>query len=92
MGVAPRPLPDLVATGSPLAALDVRDLVLNTGESFVWRVQYQGLSIGRAELVVGEQEVRTRFATDGLASTFMTANRRPRTNRDRVSGFGSSST
>lgn len=69
-GFAPRPLPELVATGSPLGPLEVKKLVLDAGESFAWNVQFQGLSIGRAEIVVGDQEVRSRFETNALASSF----------------------
>lgn len=72
-GFAPKPLPELVATGSPLAALDTNNFVLDGGESFAWNVQFQGLSIGRAELAVGEQEVRSRFETNALASSFARA-------------------
>lgn len=69
-GFAPRPLPELVATGSPLGPLDTKNFVLDGGESFAWNVQFQGLSIGRAELAVGDQEVRSRFETNALASSF----------------------
>ncbi len=69
-GFAPRPLPELVATGSPLGPLDASRFVLEGGESFAWNVQFQGLSIGRAEIAVGDQEVRSRFETNALASSF----------------------
>lgn len=69
-GFAPKPLPELVATGSPLGPLDSRNFVLDGGESFAWNVQFQGLSIGRAEISVGDQEVRSRFETNALASSF----------------------
>ncbi|HEY4057849.1 MAG TPA: DUF3108 domain-containing protein [Kofleriaceae bacterium] len=68
VGFAPKPLPDLVATTSTLGPLAAKDLVLNTGESLAWDVSVQGLSIGRAEMAIGEQEVRTRFETNMLAS------------------------
>ena len=67
---APRPLPELVATGSPLGPLDTSKYMLDSGEAFAWNVQFQGLSIGRAEIAVGEQEVRSRFETNALASSF----------------------
>lgn len=69
-GFAPRALPDLVATGSPLGPLDTKNYVLESGESYAWNVQFQGLSIGRAEIAVGDQEVRSRFETNALASSF----------------------
>lgn len=69
-GFAPKPLPELVATGSPLGPLDTSSFVLEGGESFSWNVQFQGLSIGRAEIAVGDQEVRSRFETNALASSF----------------------
>ncbi|MGE0397244.1 MAG: DUF3108 domain-containing protein [Kofleriaceae bacterium] len=67
---APKPVPELVATGSPLGPLDASKFVLESGESYAWNVQFQGLSIGRAEVVVGDQEVRSRFETNALASSF----------------------
>jgi hypothetical protein len=67
---APKPLPELVATGSPLGPLDSSKYVLEGGEAFAWNVQFQGLSIGRAEIAVGDQEVRSRFETNALASSF----------------------
>ncbi len=69
-GFAPKPLPERVATGSPLGPLDTKNYVLEGGESFAWNVQFQGLSIGRAEIAVGDQEVRSRFETNALASSF----------------------
>ncbi len=69
-GFEPKPLPELVATGSPLGPLDTKNYVLDGGESFAWNVQFQGLSIGRAEIAVGDQEVRSRFETNALASSF----------------------
>ncbi|MFN0253537.1 MAG: DUF3108 domain-containing protein [Kofleriaceae bacterium] len=67
---APKPLPDLVATGSPLGPLDASKFVLDGGESFAWNVKFHGVSIGRAEIAVGDQEVRSRFETNALASSF----------------------
>lgn len=72
-GFAPKPLPELVATTSTLGPLATKDFVLNAGESLAWNVSLAGISIGRAEMAVGEQEVRTRFETNMLASTFARA-------------------
>jgi len=64
-----KPLPELVA-GVARAALAAGELLLIPGESMIWDVHWHGLTIGRAELVVTEREVRSRFKTGRLASSF----------------------
>src|SRR5262245_51668953 len=65
----PQPLPALAAARAPIA-IAVRALHLAPGESLIWDVSMHGLTIGRAELVTGDGEVRSRFKTGGLASSF----------------------
>lgn len=64
-----KPLPELVAVAPPTLALAVTSLQLDPGESLLWSVHWKGLTVGRAELAVTEQAVRSRFKTDALAST-----------------------
>src|SRR5262245_33729750 len=64
----PQPLPELVVAREPGAIL-VRELRLLPGESMIWDVSLHGLTIGRAELVAGADEVRSRFKTGGLAAS-----------------------
>ncbi len=72
-GFVPRPLPELVATGSPLAPLSTDAFAYRAGESLAWDVSSQGLTLGRADLAIGEQEVRSKFETGALASAFARA-------------------
>jgi len=65
----PRPLPELVAP-PPTVIATAGGLELPPGESLIWEVRAQGMTIGRAELVVHGDEVHSRFATDDLASMF----------------------
>ncbi len=64
-----RPLPELVAP-PPTAIVTSGSLVLQPGETLIWEVHAQGISIGRAELVVTGDEVHSKFATNQLASMF----------------------
>ena len=68
----PRPLPELVPPPPPVIAI-VTELNLPPGETLIWDVHAEGLSIGRAEWSVGEDEVHTTFATNELASMFSSA-------------------
>lgn len=65
----PAALPTLVAAQAP-RAISVPFLRLPAGESSAWEVHVAGVTIGRAELEIGEAEVRSRFATSRLASSF----------------------
>jgi hypothetical protein len=58
-------LPALVATRPPAPAAVV-PLLLVPQEKLIWDVQAHGLTIGRAELVVGDHEVHSRFGTTGV--------------------------
>jgi hypothetical protein len=68
-GIAPTPLPPLVATARPRPAA-VHPLRLDPGDAWVWDVQVGGVSIGRVEAAVDAHEVRSHFATTALASAF----------------------
>jgi hypothetical protein len=71
--LSPRPLPPLVAaTPAKPAPVVAHALRLDPGDHWAWDVQLGGVSIGRAELVVGERDVRSRFQTSKLASAFAT--------------------
>jgi len=64
-----KPLPELVAQARP-TPIAVSPLLLVPGETMIWDVNMGGFTIGRAELVVGEHDVQSRFTTGRLASTF----------------------
>ena len=71
--LAVKPLPPLVAPAPPPAQVEVHEIVvrelgLASGEHWIWEVRVRGFSIGRAELVVGDQRVESRFRTGALAS------------------------
>ena len=68
-GLVAKPLPELVATQTPTAAIEVPTLQLPVGEALVWDVRYHGMTIGRAEMSTGETEVGTKFETGALASS-----------------------
>jgi len=78
-----KPLPALVVAQAPTAAV-VRSLLLPPGEQLIWEVQARGLTIGRAELVVGADEVHSKFGTNELASKFAVVHHEMTTVIDRV--------
>ncbi len=78
-----KPLPPLVAAQAPVAALDTQRLLLPRG-SLIWDVHWDGLTIARAELVVGDGEARSRFATTGLASAISSIHHELATDLDRA--------
>jgi hypothetical protein len=74
----PAKLPDLVVSQASIKQLVPRELLFVPGEHLVWDVHLHGMTIGRAELEVGDTpnspgiEIRSRFKTDSLASMVMT--------------------
>ena len=66
--LAPQPLPPLVATAPPSPA-GGGTLVI-PGEHLIWEVAADGVTIGRAEMIVRAAEIESRFQTDGIASMF----------------------
>jgi len=65
-----KPLPPLVEPQAkvPSREIAVSEIGLVPGEHWMWDVQVKGFSIGRVELTVGGEEIRSRFRTNGLAS------------------------
>ncbi len=68
-GLVFKPLPELVVNASPSSPIEVRSLQLPAGEALTWDVTYHGLTLGRAEMSIGELEVATKFQTGALASS-----------------------
>lgn len=66
--LAPQPLPPLVATTAPSAARG--GTLVIPGEHLIWEVAADGVTIGRAEMIVRAAEIESRFQTDGIASMF----------------------
>lgn len=83
-----KPLPPLVAPEPRTASREVAvtDVGLAVGDHWIWDVQARGFSIGRVELVVGDDEVTSRFHTSGLASAVTSVRYELVTVIDRVSG------
>ncbi|MBX3158837.1 MAG: DUF3108 domain-containing protein [Deltaproteobacteria bacterium] len=79
----PPQLPQLAAAPPRLAPMAVRALVLPAGETMIWDVHADGLTIGRAELAIGDTEVRSKFKTGQLASMIATAKHDATTALDR---------
>ena len=68
-GFVAKPLPELVANRSPTVPIEVQALQLPAGEALVWNVSWHGMTIGRAEMSTGDQEIATKFETGALASS-----------------------
>lgn len=82
-GFRPAPLPELVAPRATIKQLAPHELVLAAGEHLIFDVHLHGMTIGRAELDVGDTEVRSRFKTDSLAEMVMTVDHELTTMLDR---------
>ncbi|MBA3542711.1 MAG: DUF3108 domain-containing protein [Deltaproteobacteria bacterium] len=80
----PRALPELVVAQPTDTPIAVPELMLVDGETMIWDVSAGGLTIARAELVVGEDEARSRFETNALASAFASVRHEHRTFLDRA--------
>ncbi len=70
----PRPLPPLVAPtpAAEVGEIQAQSLGFVAGERFVWDVNVRGMTIGRLELSVVADAIRSRFATGTLASAIAT--------------------
>jgi hypothetical protein len=66
--LAPQPLPPLVAAAPPSPAGG--GVLVIPGEHLIWEVAADGVTIGRAELIVRPAEIESRFQTDGIAVMF----------------------
>src|SRR5262245_30170786 len=87
----PTPLPELAAAREP-RAIAVRALRLAPGETMIWDVSMHGLTIGRAELVVGASDARSAFRTAGLASSIASVKHELITGLDRANAAAASQT
>jgi hypothetical protein len=87
-----KPLPELISSAVPATPLAVAALTLPPGESLLWNVHWKGITIGRAELVVSDREVRSRFKTDMLVSTVVSVQHELETVLDRAAARASSAT
>jgi hypothetical protein len=69
-----RPLPPLVAPTPPAEVGEIQpaSLGFTVGERFVWDVHVRGMTIGRLELAVRDDAIKSRFATGTLASAIAT--------------------
>ena len=83
-GVPVRPLPELVMPSPAAAPIAVRELLLVPQEKMIWEVHWKGLTIGRVELVVGDDEVHSRFRTGAVVSTVTSIQHELATVLDRV--------
>ena len=66
--VAPLPLPPLLATSAAAAPVAIGAQLIIPGEHMIWAVSADGLPIGRAEMLVRDHDILSRFNTDGVAS------------------------
>jgi hypothetical protein len=87
-----KPLPELVSAEVPSAPLAIAALALESGESLIWDVHWKGITIGRAELVVSEREVRSRFKTGALASAMVSIEYELETALDRAAARATTAT
>jgi hypothetical protein len=69
-----RPLPPLVAPtpAAEVGEIQATSLGFVAGERFVWDVHVRGMTIGRLELTVRDDTIKSRFATGTLASAIAT--------------------
>jgi hypothetical protein len=69
-----RPLPPLVAPtpAAEVGEIQATALGFTAGERFVWDVHVRGMTIGRLELAVRSDTIKSRFATGTLASAIAT--------------------
>jgi hypothetical protein len=86
-----KPLPELVMAQKAVA-VTVKELLLVPNETMIWDVHAQGLTIGRAELVVGDTDVHSKFKTGTLASAFSSVHYELTTVLDRAAARPSSAT
>ena len=69
----PRPLPPLVEAPPP-AQVTGGALWIVPGEDLIWEVEAGGMEIGRAEMIVRDDQIESHFATNQLASMFEAVN------------------
>lgn len=64
-------LPQLAASQGPAGPLQPHDLHVIPGEHLRWSVQLDGVTIGTAELAVGDGTLHSRFHTEGLLASLV---------------------
>src|SRR5258705_3829938 len=64
-------LPELVVEGAPTSEVSGNEMSLFPGERMIWDVSLDGLSLGRAELVVGPTEAHSEFRTESLVGSLV---------------------
>jgi uncharacterized protein DUF3108 len=82
-GFHPAALPELVPSKALLKPIAAPALLLAPGEHLIYDVHVHGMTIGRAEIEVGDTEVRSRFKTDSLAEMVMSVEHELTTMLDR---------
>jgi hypothetical protein len=80
----PEPLPELVVTKPPTAALAVKAMLLTPGEHMIWDVSAKGFAIARAELLVADDDTTSKLKTTMLASSFTSLDHELVTTLDRA--------
>jgi hypothetical protein len=81
----PIPLGQLVAPATPKQqSAAIRALLLPPRESLIWDVRAGGMTIGRAELDIGDTDVHSQFRTSAIASMFATIHHELVTTIDRA--------
>ena len=66
-----KPLPELVVDGTPTSEAPVAEIHMFPGERMIWDVSLDGMSLGRAELVVGAADVHSEFRTASLVGALV---------------------
>jgi hypothetical protein len=66
-----QPLPELVVEGTPTSEAAVGEIHMFPGERMIWDVSLDGMSLGRAELVVGAADVHSEFRTASLVGALV---------------------
>lgn len=79
----PEPLPELVMTKPPTAALVARAMLLPPGEHLIWDISAKGFAIARAELSVDDDQTTSKVKTTLLASSFTSVDHELVTKLDR---------
>ena len=79
-----KPLGELVLAGPLARSTSVRALLLPPSESLIWEVRAGGMTIGRAELDIGDADTHSRFSTSSLASMFTSIHHELVTTLDRA--------
>jgi hypothetical protein len=88
----PAALPELAAVQHSEQPIAPKELLLPANEQLIWEVHVHGMTIGRAEMDVGETEVRSRFKTDSIANMVMSVHHELSTIVDRAAAHAGAMT